>query len=149
MFDLLCTGCQRHYLLGARGVRGLHNLGAGGILLHLTCPHGHTTLVITGNTLQSSDDPSEEAAMTYQEVWVDRNGQWIHARDYPGQEPAIVLMHGFPEDLHLYDQLIPHLNPPRRVITFDFLGWGASDKPARYPVTMGAAVGGPPYRRSS
>jgi haloalkane dehalogenase len=73
--------------------------------------------------------------MTYREVWVDRNGHRIYAREYPGQDPAIVLLHGFPDNLHLYDRLVPHLNPPRRVITFDFLGWGHSDKPARYPYT--------------
>jgi haloalkane dehalogenase len=73
--------------------------------------------------------------MTYRDVWVDRNAHRIYARDHPGQEPAIVLMHGFPDNLHLYDRLVPHLNPPRRVITFDFLGWGDSDKPARYPYT--------------
>ena len=44
-------------------------------------------------------------------------------------------MHGFPDNLHLYDRLLPHLNPPRRVITFDLLGWGASDKPTGYPYT--------------
>jgi haloalkane dehalogenase len=74
-------------------------------------------------------------ALSYQEAWVDRDAHRIYARDYPGQEPAIVLMHGFPDNLHLYDRLVPHLNPPRRVITFDFLGWGASDKPNRYPYT--------------
>src|SRR5262245_18329126 len=73
--------------------------------------------------------------MNYKEVWVDRNRHRIYARDYPGQEPAIVLMHGLPDNLHLYDRLVPHLNPPRRVITFDFLGWGDSDKPADYPYT--------------
>jgi haloalkane dehalogenase len=73
--------------------------------------------------------------MSYREVWVDRNSHRIYARDYPGQEPAIVLMHGLPDNLHLYDRLVPYLNPPRRVITFDFLGWGGSDKPARYPYT--------------
>jgi haloalkane dehalogenase len=73
--------------------------------------------------------------MTYQEAWVDRDGHRIYARDYPGQEPAIVLLHGFPDDLHLYDRLLPLLHPPRRVVTFDFLGWGASDKPAGYPYT--------------
>jgi haloalkane dehalogenase len=73
--------------------------------------------------------------MTYREVWVDRNGHRIYARDYPGQDPAFVLLHGFPDNLHLYDRLLPHLNPPSRVITFDFLGWGESDKPARYPYT--------------
>jgi pimeloyl-ACP methyl ester carboxylesterase len=28
--------------------------------------------------------------MTYQEAWVDRGGHRIYAREYPGQEPAIV-----------------------------------------------------------
>lgn len=44
-------------------------------------------------------------------------------------------MHGFPDNLHLYDRLIPHICPPRRVVTFDFLGWGNSDKPVGYPYT--------------
>jgi len=44
-------------------------------------------------------------------------------------------MHGFPDNLHLYDRLSPYLSPPRRVIAFDFLGWGASDKPHGYPYT--------------
>jgi len=50
-------------------------------------------------------------------------------------------MHGFPDNLHLYDRLFPYLSPPRRVITFDFLGWGASDKPAGYPYTTSNQVG--------
>jgi pimeloyl-ACP methyl ester carboxylesterase len=51
-----------------------------------------------------------------------------------GDEPNIVLMHGFPDNLHLYDRLVPYLSPPR-IVTFDFLGWGASDKPLGYPYT--------------
>jgi pimeloyl-ACP methyl ester carboxylesterase len=43
-------------------------------------------------------------------------------------------MHGFPDDLHLYDRLVPQL-AGRRLVTFDFLGWGASDKPTGYPYT--------------
>ena len=39
-------------------------------------------------------------------------------------------MHGFPDNLHIYDDLVPHLVAAgRRVVTFDFLGFGASDKP--------------------
>src|SRR4029453_13446819 len=56
-------------------------------------------------------------------------------RDSPGQEPAVVLLHGFPDDLHLYDRLVPEL-AGRRVVGFDFLGWGASDKPTGYPYTV-------------
>jgi pimeloyl-ACP methyl ester carboxylesterase len=44
-------------------------------------------------------------------------------------------MHGFPDNLHLYDRLIPYLAPPRRIVTFDFLGWGSSDKPLSYSYT--------------
>jgi pimeloyl-ACP methyl ester carboxylesterase len=73
-------------------------------------------------------------AMTYREIWVELDGHRIYAREYPGAEPAIVLMHGFPDDLHLYDRRVPEL-AGRRVVSFDFLGWGASDKPRRYPYT--------------
>jgi pimeloyl-ACP methyl ester carboxylesterase len=59
----------------------------------------------------------------------------IHVREYAGEDPAIILLHGFPDNLHLYDRLVPYLSPPRRVVTFDFLGWGGSDKPAGYPYT--------------
>jgi haloalkane dehalogenase len=47
-----------------------------------------------------------------------------------------VLMHGFPDNQHLYDLLIPSLAQQHHVLSFDFLGWGASDKPMphRYDV---------------
>ena len=76
-----------------------------------------------------------QRARDYREHRVPRGTHHIYARDYPGAEPAIVLMHGFPDNLHLYDRLLPHLTPPRRVVTFDFLGWGGSDKPIGYPYT--------------
>jgi haloalkane dehalogenase len=79
--------------------------------------------------------------MTYHATYVQRQQYRIHVRDYPGEEPAIILMHGFPDNLHLYDRLVPYLSPARRVITFDFLGWGASDKPSRYPYTATNQVG--------
>jgi pimeloyl-ACP methyl ester carboxylesterase len=69
---------------------------------------------------------------TFTELWADRHR--IRVRDYPGEPPAIVLMHGFPDDQHLYDRALPFL-AGRRVVTFDFLGWGESDKPAGYPYT--------------
>jgi pimeloyl-ACP methyl ester carboxylesterase len=50
-------------------------------------------------------------------------------------------MHGFPDNLHLYDRLVPYLSPPRRVVLFDFLGWGSSDKPSGYPYTTANQVG--------
>lgn len=76
-----------------------------------------------------------EEKMQYQDKFVQLNRHRICTRDYPGKEPTIILMHGFPDNMHLYDRLVPHLWPPRRVVTFDFLGWGDSDKPAGYAYT--------------
>lgn len=54
----------------------------------------------------------------------------INVREFgsPDGRPTIVLMHGFPDSLHLYDLLTPQL-AGRHVVAFDFLGWGDSDKP--------------------
>ena len=79
--------------------------------------------------------------MGYQEKFVRRDQHRIRVREYPGQEPTIILMHGFPDNLHLYDRLFPFLSPPRRVIAFDFLGWGGSDKPSGFPYTAASQVG--------
>jgi pimeloyl-ACP methyl ester carboxylesterase len=54
----------------------------------------------------------------------------LHVVDQPGDGPAIVLLHGFPDDWRIYQQLIPHL-APRRAVAFDFLGYGRSARPAR------------------
>jgi len=66
---------------------------------------------------------------------IPRGPHHLYAREYPGTEPAIVLMHGFPDDLHLYDRLVPELRGRRRIL-FDFLGWGRSDKPADHAYTF-------------
>ncbi|RWF36886.1 alpha/beta hydrolase [Mesorhizobium sp.] len=73
-----------------------------------------------------SSDPGE-----FSEHRIPRGEGSLYARDYAGAGPAFVLMHGFPDNLHIWDDLVPHLvTSGRRVGTFDFLGFGASDKPA-------------------
>lgn len=59
----------------------------------------------------------------------------IFAREYPGRGPALVLLHGYPDNTDLYDALVPKLRG-HRVVTFDFLGWGRSSKPQRFPYTF-------------
>jgi haloalkane dehalogenase len=54
----------------------------------------------------------------------------LHVVDRPGEDPPFVMMHGFPDDHHIYDRLAPLLSP-RRVIAFDFFGYGQSDRAAR------------------
>jgi len=73
-----------------------------------------------------SSDPVQ-----FTEHHIQRGEGSLYARDYAGTGPAFVLMHGFPDNLHIWDDLVPHLIASgRRVVTFDFLGFGASDKPA-------------------
>jgi pimeloyl-ACP methyl ester carboxylesterase len=51
-------------------------------------------------------------------------------------------MHGFPDNLHIWDDLVPYLvNEGRRVVTFDFLGFGASDKPPHATYTFEQQLG--------
>jgi haloalkane dehalogenase len=83
---------------------------------------------------------AQPSGRAYREHWVPRGPYQLSAREYPGQEPTVVLMHGFPDDLHLYDRLVPQL-AGRRLVTFDFLGWGASDKPTGYPYTATNQIG--------
>jgi haloalkane dehalogenase len=69
------------------------------------------------------------AAPSFTEHHVPRGQGRVYARDYQGAGPAFVLMHGFPDNLHIWDDLVPYLvESGRRVVTFDFLGFGASDK---------------------
>jgi haloalkane dehalogenase len=52
----------------------------------------------------------------------------IYVSDRGGSEPAVVLMHGFPDDSRIYNRLVPELSP-RRSVAFDFAGHGRSGRP--------------------
>lgn len=73
--------------------------------------------------------------LIYTERFIKRGAYRIYAREYPGLDPTIILMHGFPDNLHLYDLLLQYLIGKNRIVVFDFLGWGQSDKPDHYPYT--------------
>jgi pimeloyl-ACP methyl ester carboxylesterase len=79
--------------------------------------------------------------LTSRTLPVRRGAYGLYAELTPGTGVPLVLMHGFPDNTHLYDRLLPHLAGRRPVVRFDFLGWGRSDKPQgyRYP---GSAVRG-------
>jgi pimeloyl-ACP methyl ester carboxylesterase len=73
-------------------------------------------------------------ASTY-DLDVRRGPYHIHADVTPAAGTPIVLMHGFPDNVHLYDRLLTQLVGRQPVVRFDFLGWGRSDKPIGYPHT--------------
>jgi haloalkane dehalogenase len=89
-------------------------------------------------------EPPMASAVAYVEHHITHDGHMIYAREYAGQDPAYVMMHGFPDNLHIYDYLAPYLTQAgRRVVVFDFLGFGQSEKvaPGNYPYTFEQQVG--------
>jgi haloalkane dehalogenase len=86
---------------------------------------------------------AEENAMQQlvEELDVSRGPHRLYAEALPGSGVPIVLMHGFPDNVHLYDRLLPHVSGRQPVVRFDFLGWGRSDKPVGYPYTADNQIG--------
>ena len=73
-------------------------------------------------------------------------GHRLHVVDLaPGDEPAIVLLHGFGASSTTWTTLVPEVRRTtgRRLLAFDRLGFGRSDRPRR-----GAWTGPSPYRSS-
>lgn len=68
---------------------------------------------------------------------VARAGGELAVADYPGAEPSIVIMHGFPDRRTINEPLAREL-VGRRVLIFDFLGYGESDKPAGHTYDAGS-----------
>lgn len=62
------------------------------------------------------------------------NGK-VFVREILGNGPPIVLMHGFPDDLRIYDELLPRL-APRHAVAFDWHGYGRSDRSGIGEFTM-------------
>ncbi|WP_292988743.1 alpha/beta hydrolase [Mycobacterium sp.] len=78
--------------------------------------------------------------------WIAQNHTLISRRGHSiayrrsGTGPTVLLLHGFPTWSYDYAELADDLSADHDVLTFDFLGYGASDKPDhyRYSVTESA-----------
>jgi haloalkane dehalogenase len=92
------------------------------------------------SNVSHAQDGKPGAGTVFRDRWVQRGPYRIHVREQAGAGPTIVLMHGFPDNHHLYDRLVPYLHG-RHVVVFDFLGWGQSDKPKRYEYTFANLTG--------
>lgn len=83
----------------------------------------------------AADSPPSKGG--FQERYVSRPGGRLYVRDYPGGGPPFVMLHGFPDNCRIYEELAPLLSAAgRRVIAFDFLGFGLSDKPSGFPYSF-------------
>jgi haloalkane dehalogenase len=59
--------------------------------------------------------------------YVDTPRGRVFLREIPGEDPPFVLLHGFPDDHKIYEQLLPLLSP-RRAVAFDWPGYGRSER---------------------
>lgn len=53
-----------------------------------------------------------------------------------GEGPVILLLHGHPSSSLDWKDVVPVLQEKARVISFDHVGWGLSDKPVRFGYTL-------------
>ena len=136
-----CARHERSHLSSSRWCRGPGRgrlrTAAAMTLISLTAMVAATVVVAAPVSLAraSTTAPASSAPASTKLVWIPRAGYRIAAYVQPGRGPAIVLCHGFPDNHHLYDSVVPLLRG-REVVTFDFLGWGRSSKPAQYSYTF-------------
>lgn len=66
-------------------------------------------------------------------------GHKIHCQ-IEGEGPPLILLHGWPTNSLLWSFQVESLKKTHRVITYDAIGFGRSDKPANYNYTFTAAA---------
>lgn len=82
------------------------------------------------------------------ETWIGQCDSLLTARGHRiayrrrGQGPTVLMLHGFPTWSYDYEAVATDLERDHDVVTLDFLGYGASDKPNpyRYSVTESADI---------
>jgi pimeloyl-ACP methyl ester carboxylesterase len=62
-------------------------------------------------------------------------GYSIHTFHQQGEEPLLLLLHGFPSSSYDWRLLLEEI-PGRNVLAFDFLGFGLSDKPRGHDYSL-------------
>lgn len=60
----------------------------------------------------------------------------ISAREYGGSGTPYVFLHGYPDDAAVYEPLISEIRP-QRAVSFDFVGYGKSERTGTTPVSDG------------
>jgi pimeloyl-ACP methyl ester carboxylesterase len=71
---------------------------------------------------------------------VQFRGHAIHVHRRAGKQPLLLFLHGFPSSSYDWRGVLDRL-PGRALLTFDFLGFGLSDKPREHRYTLHLASG--------
>ncbi|KUJ79240.1 hypothetical protein AVO44_08355 [Ruegeria profundi] len=97
-------------------------------------------IAMTMPSFQATAQESSELSTAAQE-W-EATGQYItvdgHRIFYHdvGEGPVILLLHGHPSSSYDWSEVVPNLTEKARVISFDHVGWGLSDKPVRFGYSL-------------
>jgi hypothetical protein len=70
------------------------------------------------------------AGTQFLERRIPREQGTLYARDYEGSGPTFVLMHGFPDNLRIYDDLIP-FRPRAAAGSLRSIFWGSEPPTSR------------------
>jgi haloalkane dehalogenase len=62
---------------------------------------------VTDDSTKVKANNRMDSTPSFVEHHVPREEGKVNAREYRGADPAFVLMHGFPDNLHIWDDLIP------------------------------------------
>jgi len=90
------------------------------------------------DSLKMADTPSwvDRAEFPFRSMWLDTSFGRIHLVDEGAREADVVLLvHGTPSWCFEYRHLIARLARTRRVIAFDHLGFGLSERPRAFSYT--------------
>jgi pimeloyl-ACP methyl ester carboxylesterase len=66
---------------------------------------------------------------------IDVDGRRIFVRAQDGTGPPVLLLHGYPSSSFDWRRVLERL-PERRIVAFDFLGFGLSDKPREHVYSL-------------
>jgi pimeloyl-ACP methyl ester carboxylesterase len=94
-----------------------------GLLLLLAAALAVNTVVTDRDTEQARADAGRIVDLPGGDLQVQEDG--------PRDAPAVVMLHGFACSLHWWDQMTPALARDHRVVRFDLLGHGGSEKPKK------------------
>ena len=85
-----------------------------------------------------AEEPASVAAWRALGTVITVGGHDVFVLDAAGppEGTPLLVFHGFPTSSHDWHRTLPHLRARRRVVLFDFLGYGLSAKPADYSYSL-------------